>query len=77
MIFSNSQLTHNLLDLGFDSNLVRAYSTQQVTPELINAFSAGVAPKSLIAGELAASIFGSITSTSGRIGGFSFDDYRK
>src|SRR3989344_6962501 len=52
MIFTNSQLTHNLLDLGFDSSLVRSFGLQEATPELTNVFSAGTAPRTIIAGEL-------------------------
>lgn len=47
---------YSVIDLGFDKALIRSSFTQQgsidVTPELANVFTSGVASKNLLAGEL-------------------------
>src|SRR3990167_6251065 len=54
------QQEYNILDLGFDKSLTKFLSSQQgildVPPELVNVFTGGTAPKSLIAGELISSL---------------------
>ena len=57
MIFTNSQPEYSILDLGFDKTLTKALLSLQgdvSTPELSNVFTSGVAPRTLIAGELIA-----------------------
>ena len=53
MIFTESQPKYSILDLGFDSTLTKTLlSFQGDTPEVSNVFTSGVAPRTLIAGEL-------------------------
>jgi len=58
-IFTNKDTPYNLLELGFDRSLIRVGTVastsnvvEDVVPELRNVFSGGIAPKSLISGEL-------------------------
>lgn len=55
MIFTESQPKYSVLDLGFTKLLVKVSvdgALELSTPELANVFTSGVAPKSLLAGEL-------------------------
>ena len=54
MIYDNSQPIYSVLDLGFDKSLTKVLLGLQgeTTPELSNVFTSGVAPKTLISGEL-------------------------
>lgn len=60
MIFNNSQSQYSVLDLGFDKTLTKILISQQgildVSPELVNVFTGGTSPKTLIAGELISSL---------------------
>ena len=59
MISDLSQPTYSVLDLGFDKSLTKALLSLQgpsVTPELSNVFTSGVAPRTLISGELISSL---------------------
>ena len=47
---------YNLLDLGFSKSLTKAPSLLESTPEMVNVFTSGLAPKNLLSGELISSV---------------------
>src|SRR3990167_1654567 len=51
MIFDNKTTEYSILDLGFNKSLSKDISFD-VTPELANVFTSGLAPKNLNSGEL-------------------------
>lgn len=55
-IYTESDPKYSILDLGFDKSLTKSLLGMQglsdIPPELMNVFTAGVAPKTLISGEL-------------------------
>src|SRR3989304_7148386 len=60
MTISINQEQYSVLDLGFDKSLTKSLLSQQgnidISPEMINAFTSGTTPRSLLSGELISSI---------------------
>src|SRR3990172_6140467 len=58
-IFTNT-IEYSVIDLGFDKSLTKSLLSQQgnidISPEMINAFTSGTSPRSLLSGELISSI---------------------
>ncbi len=58
-IYTNSEQSYNISDLGFDKNLIKGGSPTD-TPEMENVIISGVAPKNIISGEISAKLGGSL-----------------
>ena len=62
-IFTESEERYNILNLGYDNSLTKTFLDPQgneITPELGNAFTSGLAAKNLLSGEINAKLGGSL-----------------